>query len=142
MKVWLCDSFEGMPTRREEDKADPELSDRSHLAVSVDQVRENFIRFGLLDDSVQFVKGWFSESLPNASIKQISVLRLDGDYYSSTADAMDNLYDKVSPGGFIIVDDYNAFVSCKQAIDDFQGKIGSEFGIVPIDRLAVYFRKP
>lgn len=138
--VWLCDSFEGMPPQRPEDKADPDLIGR--IAVSLEEVRENFRRFGLLDDRVKFVKGWFCDSLPRAPIKKISVLRLDGDYYSSTMDALDNLYSKVSPNGFVIVDDYNAFVSCKQAIDDFQEKAGTKFNIVPIDNLAVYFRKP
>jgi O-methyltransferase len=138
--VWLCDSFEGMPVQRAEDRIDPALGGR--IAVSLEQVRENFTRFGLLDDHVRFVKGWFSDSLASAPIEKISVLRLDGDYYSSTMDALTNLYDKVSPGGFIIVDDYYAFKSCEQAITDFceQRKIKPD--LVKIDDIGVYFRKP
>jgi O-methyltransferase len=140
-KVWLCDSFEGMPVQRDEDKADPALAENSYLAVSLEQVRENFLRFGLLDERVEFIKGWFSETLPTAPVERISVLRLDGDYYSSTIDALNGLYDKVSSGGFVIADDYNSFQSCKQAIADFREakKINTE--IVPIDKQGIYFRK-
>jgi O-methyltransferase len=141
-KVWLCDSFEGMPVQRDEDKIDPALAGRSYLAVSLDEVRENFLRFGLLDDRVRFVKGWFSETLPTAPIERISVLRLDGDFYSSTMDALNGLYEKVSPGGFIIVDDYNSFKSCKQAITQFREERQIRTDIVSIDRTGVYFRKP
>jgi O-methyltransferase len=141
-KVWLCDSFDGMPIQRDEDKTDPALADRSYLAVSIDQVRENFLRFGLLDDRVKFVKGWFSDTLPTAPIERISVLRLDGDYYSSTMDALNGLYDKVSPGGFIVVDDYNSFQSCKQAITEFREERQIRTEIVPIDKIGAYFRKP
>ena len=141
-KVWLYDSFEGMPVQRDEDKSDPALADRSYLAVSLDQVRENFDRFGLLDNRVRFVKGWFSDTLLTAPIESISVLRLDGDFYSSTIDALNGLYDKVSPGGFIIVDDYNSFKSCKQAITEFREERQIRTDIVSIDRIGVYFRKP
>ena len=76
--------------------------------ISVEEVQENFRRYGLLDDRVEFLKGWFADTLGDAPIEQIAVLRLDGDMYSSTMDALEPLYDKVSPGGFVIVDDYGA----------------------------------
>jgi O-methyltransferase len=138
--VWCCDSFEGMPVQRKEDKADPALAGHPYLAVSVEAVRANFERLGLLDNNVKFVKGWFSESLPKAPIERISVLRLDGDYYSSTMDALNSLYDRVSKGGFVIVDDYNAFESCKKAISDFHRDRGISPEMIPIDRIGAYWR--
>jgi len=138
-KVWLCDSFQGMPAQRAEDKVDPDIVGR--VAASLEDVRANFGRFGLLDDRVEFVKGWFCDSLPAAPIKTISVLRLDGDYYSSTMDALSSLYDKVSPGGFVIVDDYHAFKSCEQAITDFCEQRQIKPALVKIDDTAVYFQK-
>jgi O-methyltransferase len=137
--VWLCDSFEGMPAQRAEDKVDPDLVGR--VAVSLEQVQENFRRFGFLNGRVKFVKGWFSDSLPNAPIEKISILRLDGDYYSSTTDALTSLYDRVAPGGFIIVDDYYAFKSCEQAITDFCEQRQIRPDLVKIDDIGVYFRK-
>jgi hypothetical protein len=76
--VWVADSFEGMPIPREESDG----WDRSHveqLRVSLQQVRQNFARFGLLDDQVQFLKGWFSDTLPKAPIQRLAIVRLDGD---------------------------------------------------------------
>jgi O-methyltransferase len=139
--VWLADSFEGMPIQTENDKADGALADNSFLAVSLEQVQDNFRRFGLLDEQVKFVKGWFSDSLPASPIEKIAVLRLDGDYYSSTMDALDSLYDRVSSKGYIIIDDYWSFVTCRQAITDFCAKRGITPSIEKIDQHAVYWRK-
>ena len=94
----------------------------NHLAVGLDEVRRNFEAYGMLDDQVKFLKGWFKDTLPNAPVRTISVLRLDGDYYESTRDALSNLYDKVSPGGYLIIDDYgeNSWTYCRKAVDEFR----------------------
>ena len=117
--VWLADSFEGMPVQKEQDKVDFALAGNEFLAVSLEGVQENFRRFGLLDDNIKFLKGWFCDTLHKVPINNIAVLRLDGDYYSSPMDILDVLYDKVSIGGYIIVDDYEAFASCRNAIQEF-----------------------
>jgi len=141
-KVWLADSFQGMPALKvEEDKIDPDLSAVQYLAVTQDQVVANFRRFGLLDGNVRFIKGWFSESLPSAPIETIAVLRLDGDYYTSTMDSLTSLYSKVSPGGFVIIDDYNVFTGCKRAVTEFRAAHDINAELVPIDEYAVYWRR-
>lgn len=142
--VWVADSFEGLP---EPDVATypADQGDQHHtfreLAVSLERVQENFTKYGLLDEQVRFLKGWFKDTLPAAPVRQLAILRLDGDMYSSTMDAITALYDKVSQGGFIIVDDYNAVASCKQAITDFRASRGIVDEIVPIDRIGVYWQK-
>jgi O-methyltransferase len=73
--------------------------------VSVEEVRENFRRYGLLDDRVRFVAGWFRETLPRLRDRQWSLIRLDGDMYESTMDGLVNLYDGLCDGGFLIIDD-------------------------------------
>ncbi|MDB2324241.1 TIGR04372 family glycosyltransferase [Alphaproteobacteria bacterium] len=118
-KVWVCDSFEGLPTVDFESESKLFGTDLEWASVSEDDVKRNFSRFGLLDDRVEFVKGWFAETLSKAPIKSISVLRLDGDYYSSTMDILVALYDRVSNGGYVIVDDYNSVATCKQAISAY-----------------------
>lgn len=138
--VWLADSFEGMPGRTEQDMADPELSHVNFLAVSQEEVAENFRRFDLLGDNVRFLKGWFSETLHKAPIRSISVLRLDGDYYESTMDALNSLYDKIAENGFVIVDDYEAFHACKKAVHDFLEKRAIRPEINRIDNMAVYWQ--
>jgi O-methyltransferase len=90
---------------------------------------------------VRFLVGWFSETLPTAPIEKLAVLRLDGDMYSSTMDALDALYDKVSPGGYVIVDDYGAVPACAQAIHDFRDARGITDPIEQIDWAGVFWRK-
>jgi O-methyltransferase len=66
-------------------------------------------RYGLLDDRVRFLVGLFEKTFPAAPIETLALLRLDGDMYGSTSVALDALYyPKLAPGGYVIVDDYNA----------------------------------
>lgn len=141
-KVWLADSFEGMPALvTESDKVDVDLSALRYLAVSQRDVEDNFRCFDLLDGQVAFVKGWFSESLPAAPIRHIAVLRLDGDHYSSTMDSLNGLYGRLSKGAFVIVDDYNAYAGCKAAVTEFRQAHGITSALMPIDDTAVYWRE-
>ncbi len=137
--VWLADSFEGMPVP----KNDSDGCDMSHieqLQVSLDEVKRNFARFGLLDDQVRFLKGWFETTLPSAPIKRLAILRMDGDLYSSTMDSLTNLYHKLSPGGYVIVDDYKSWPSCRRAVDDFLDSRHLTPEIREIDNDAVYWK--
>ena len=137
--VWVADSFEGLPVLKDGDDG-ADLSEVDYLAVSVDQVKSNFARFGLLDDQVKFLKGWFSDTLPDAPIEKLAILRLDGDLYSSTMDAMTALYPKVSDGGYVIVDDYGSWPACKRAIDDYVQQHNVIADIKPIDFTGVYWQ--
>jgi O-methyltransferase len=110
------------------------------LAVPESEVRANFERYGLLDDQVRFLPGWFKDTLHNAPIEQISVLRLDGDLYESTIQALDGLYPRLSPGGFCIIDDYQ-LPYCRQAVADYRDKHGITSEIVDIDGSGVLWRK-
>ena len=74
-------------------------------------------------------------------MKKLALLRLDGDTYESTIQALTYLYPKLSPGGFIIVDDYNAFPNCKKAVDDYRSEHQILEEIVEIDNEAVFWRK-
>lgn len=104
-------------------------------------LRSHFARYGLLDDQVEFVEGFFSDSLPTAPIEQLALIRLDGDLYESTRDAIVPLYPKLSPGGFCIVDDYYAFTDCQRAIDEYRSEHGITAELHRIDKMAVYWRK-
>ena len=95
----------------------------------------------MLDQNVAFLKGWFSETLHQAPIKSLAVLRLDGDMYESTMDSLKALYAKVSPGGFVIIDDYGAIEACKKAVTDFREENGITAEIIDIDKIGVYWRK-
>jgi O-methyltransferase len=100
----------------------------------------NFERYGLLDQQVRFLEGWFKDTLPNAPIARLAVLRLDGDMYEATMQALDALCAKVSPGGFVIIDDYHEVPACRQAVDDFRTAHGLDHEILEIDGSGVYWR--
>lgn len=143
--VWCADSFEGLPVPTTTDiQAQPfsDFSDRDYLAVSLEQVQANFDRFGLLDDQVRFLKGWFCDTLPTAPVGRLALLRMDGDLYSSTMDALKNLYPKMSPGGYVIVDDYKSWPACQRAVDEYRQEHGIHAEIVDIDAQAVYWQVP
>ncbi len=142
-RVWVADSFEGLPEPSVAQDLGYDLSKRLQpiLAISEARVRALFARYDLLDDQVRFLPGWFRDTLAEAPIDQLALLRLDGDLYESTMDALEALYDKVAPGGFIIVDDYGALPPCRQAIDDFRARRGITDPLETIDWTGVAWRK-
>jgi O-methyltransferase len=143
-RIWVADSFEGLP-RPTNDVDRQDIGGKLHqfkeLAVSLDQVKTNFSRYGLLDDQVEFLRGWFSQTLPYAPIQKLAVARLDGDMYESTMDAITALYPKLSIGGFLIVDDYSMIPACKQAVDEYRAANNITEPIISIDWTGVYWRR-
>ena len=143
-RVWVADSFEGLPPPdREKYPADAEdiLYTLPQLAVSLEQVQSNFERYGLLDDQVKFLKGWFKDTLPKAPIEKLAFARLDGDMYESTMDALVALYPRLSPGGFLTVDDYGSVPACAQAVTDYRKEHGIKEPIQRIDNDGVFWRR-
>jgi O-methyltransferase len=107
----------------------------------LDDVKDNVRRYGLLDHRMVFLEGWFRDTLPSAPVERLALLRLDGDLYESTLVALESLYDRVSPGGFIIVDDYGAIAPCRQAVHDFRAARGIVEPLRPIDWTGAYWRR-
>ncbi|RKP52847.1 macrocin O-methyltransferase [Trinickia fusca] len=145
--VWVADSFAGLPV------PDPQSDLRDaishHLMHAVDDlrsdlesVRQAFARIGLLDARVHFLPGFFKDTLPTAPIERIALLRLDGDWYDSTRDAIEALYPRVSPGGFVIVDDYGLPTGCARAIDEYRAWHGIDAPLNAVGGQAVWWRKP
>src|SRR5439155_10993441 len=106
-----------------------------------DEVKANFQRYNLLDEQVRFLKGWFRDTLPAAPIQTIAVMRLDGDLYESTTDALVNLYPKLSPGGYCIIDDFGLIDACRNAVEDFRSSRRITDEIHWVDPSGVYWRK-
>jgi len=106
-------------------------------------VRKNFAAYDLLDEQVAFLPGWFKDTLPAAPIDRIAVLRLDADLYESTWQALTALYDRVSPGGFVVIDDYRTMPPCHRAVDDFRERNGitSRIHEIPGAADGVYWRR-
>jgi O-methyltransferase len=142
--VVLADSFKGLPEPNEgDDPFDRRIrwSKFSELAVSEAEVRANFERYGLLDDQVRFVPGWFRDTMPSLAGHSWALIRLDGDMYSSTMETLTALYPGLSPGGFLIVDDYGEVASCRRAVNDFRQAHGIDEPIQAVDSSGVYWRR-
>jgi len=141
--VWAADSFEGLPAPDAE-KYPADAGDIHHtfseLAIPLEQVKTNFAQYGLLDDQVRFLKGWFRDTLSDAPIERLAVLRLDGDIYESTMDALTALYPKLSPGGYVIVDDFH-IAACREAVADYRREHGITDEIQRIDWAGVFWKR-
>lgn len=150
-QVWAADSFEGFPKPDAEKypieakvHAGPFMTKGcNHLAVSLEEVKRNFAAYGMLDDRVRFLKGWFKDTLPMAPIKKLSIMRLDGDFYESTMDGLTNLYDKLSVGGYAIIDDYgeDSWTYCRKAVDDFRRERRIEEPMIKVDPGCYYWQR-
>jgi hypothetical protein len=142
--VWVADSFEGLPDPGEHGHMlDKQLGMHRRndvLGVPLATVRANFARYGLLDEQVCFLPGWFRDTLPDAPARQLAVMRLDGDLYESTMDALVNLYPRLSPGGFVIVDDYR-IPGCREAVEEFRDQEAITDALEAIDDFSVFWRR-
>jgi hypothetical protein len=142
-RVFAADSYAGLPAPTEgvAPDAGAEFHKWTDFAVSLDEVKGNFARYGLLDDHVVFLEGLFKDTLPTAPVTQLAVLRLDGDMYESTRDGIVNLYPKLARGGTLIADDYHLFEAHRTAIDEYRAAHAIADEIVRIDEWGVYWVK-
>lgn len=141
--VWVADSFEGLPppgSARLTVDNEFDFGNQELLRVGLATVKRNFERYGLLDDQVQFIEGWFADTLPSAPVERLAMLRLDADLYESTWQILTALYDRVVSGGFVIIDDY-LLDPCRAAVTEFREREGITAPIVTIDPSSVYWQR-
>jgi len=141
--VWMADSFEGLPTPdidKYPEDAGLDLHAVKFLSVSIEQVKENFRKYDLLNNRVRFLKGWFKDTLPKIPAKNLALIRCDGDIYESTMDILVNLYPKLSPGGYIIIDDWS-MTQCRKAVYDFRKQKNIKDKIIKIDMSSVFWQR-
>jgi O-methyltransferase len=153
-RIWLFDSFEGLPEPTAEDgekaveysghRVTGALEPIGQCVGPLDVVKELFFEKLAVDPSrVMIRQGWFQETLPTAryEIGSIAVLRLDGDWYDSTKVCLENLYDLVAPGGYVIIDDYGYWEGCRRAVDEFVAGRGLGVRLEVVDDSGVWFEK-
>lgn len=144
-KTWVADSFQGVPKPASqpdiESGVDWSESSMPYFVCSLEMVRDNFSKYDLLDDNVQFLPGWFSESLPKSPVQKLAILRLDGDLYSSIMVALENLYPLLVKGGFLIVDDYGLFSFCRRAVDEYRANQSIKEPIQFVNQSVIWWRK-
>jgi hypothetical protein len=141
---WLFDSFEGLPTPSDKDsKTDNSIFFKGICKGEPEKVKYIFNKLSVPIDNVKIVKGWINETLPQSNLGLVSLLHIDVDWFKSVETALDNIYDKVVIGGYIVVDDYYFLEGCKKAVSSFLKKRGLEdkIKIIKVDLSAVYFQK-
>ncbi|MEV6695931.1 TylF/MycF/NovP-related O-methyltransferase [Streptomyces sp. NPDC051453] len=148
--LYLFDTYEGMTPPTEEDlrrdgKSAEELlaaqgKDRPIWAVAtLDDVKSGFRAVPYPEDRLHFVRGKVEDTVPGQAPEQISILRLDTDWYASTKHELDHLYDRLVPGGVLLIDDYGYWQGSRQAVDEFLEKTGERLLLLRMDegRIAV-----
>ena len=116
-QIWLFDTFEGLPAPNNND---PDYNIANHYVGSCKgELQEVMASFDGLGLKATPVKGLFQDTLPRAEVKQIAVLHLDGDWYDSTKICLKTLYDRVSIGGVVQLDDYGFWKGCSTAVREF-----------------------
>jgi hypothetical protein len=141
--VYCADSFAGVPppnAKRYPADRRRNFYKYKQLAVSLEEVEANFAAYGLLDDQVRFVKGLFADTLPTLGAERFALIRLDGDLYESTMDGLNALYHRLSPGGYVVIDDYG-LRSSRTAVHDFLAQRGEKVELVRIDDYGVWWQK-
>ncbi len=157
----LFDSFEGIPEPDETVDGAKAVAESRQIGggtkgrlISV----EGFYRSaGTLEDNrnllervigydpeyIHYHEGWFQDSLPREAheVKEIAILRLDGDWYASTRVCLEHLYHKVVSGGFVIVDDYGCYEGCKKAVEEFMERENINAFLHRIDSTCRYWIK-
>lgn len=161
-RIYGFDSFQGMPRMtaadgkgtsrwlygREMEELGPELLNGGLIAshvnrASMDECRRLLLETDYPSDRVAIVPGWFQETLPawRDRVGAIAILRIDGDFYESTRVCFEELYERVMPGGAVVIDDYGTFEGCRRATDEFLSS-RPRVDLIPIDFGASYFVKP
>lgn len=123
IRVHLFDSFEGIPMPGPHD--DPSQVKAGAAACSLEDCKRNLIeRWHVPEGLLVWHKGWFKFTVPESvnpvnatNIKEIALLRLDGDLYESTALPMEYLFPLVAKGGYVICDDYD-LIGCRYALQE------------------------
>ena len=143
----LYDTFEGMS---EPTGADVQTSSRAKAAdllargkarciADLDDVRLGMSETGYPSERIHFHQGKVEDTIPEQAPEQISLLRLDTDWYESTKHEFEHLYPRLSPGGVLIIDDFGSWDGARKATLEWLEESGEPLLLVPIGaaRIAV-----
>ena len=148
-KIWVCDSFQGfqpLNTARYEFSGERHTPAYKHthvgpIGIGLEEVQSHFATYGLGNDSrINYLPGFVKDSLPNSEIGDIALLRIDVDAYSATLEVLEELYDKVQPGGYIVFDDSCLYEALDAIKHFFKEKNIPEFILHPVtnEKLNLY----
>jgi hypothetical protein len=144
----LFDTFTGMPAPTAEDRRLGGAAARALLEASprsanvwavadLADVQVGMSQTGYPTERIHYRCGLVQETLPVHAPARISLLRLDTDWYESTKHELAHLFDRVTPGGVIFIDDYDFWEGSRQAVDEFIAAGRHRLLLVPVDSARV-----
>lgn len=139
-KVWLLDSFQGMPKTTSEDGEKA----KEHIGKEIGDIERVKKLLGSVEadmSRVRIVPGWFRDTFPSVTSTQIALLNIDADWYESVKLCLNTFYDRVVTGGFISFDDYGHWPGCRRAVDEFFEARRLPYKLQQVDYTAHWFRK-
>jgi hypothetical protein len=145
--LFAFDTFEGMPEPGKWDSHDGQPANESGWGQGTCAAPETSLMKAAAElDATEYVrpvKGLFADTLPahRDEVGAIALLHVDGDWYQSTLDILENFYEMVSPGGIIQIDDYGYWEGCRKAVKEFEQKRGFQLDLIPIDGTGVWLEK-
>lgn len=144
-KYYAFDTFEGMtaPGENDPNRAHQTWQDVASCVGPLDEVIHEFKIHDVYDERIILVKGDVLQTLfdPKNLPERISLLRLDTDWYESTKCELETLYDRLVPGGYIIIDDYGHWAGCRKAVDEFFGEDFVKKNFISLDYTGIMYRK-
>jgi len=151
--LYLFDTFAGMPPATERDvrlsgeHADELLTGEGpgpmawarpgNFVATLADVEKGFAGVAYPKERVHFVPGRVEDTVPDRAPDEIAILRLDTDWYESTKHELTHLYERLSPGGVLIIDDYGTWQGSKEATDEFLDKTGEPLLLTRVSRARV-----
>lgn len=141
-RLWVFDTFEGIPAPT---AADPDydiaVQYTGQFRGELQAVADLMQRLGITED-VRLIKGRFEETLRSSNTGHIAVLHIDGDWYQSVRTCLDSLYDRVSSGGIIQIDDYGHWAGARKAVEEFLSERDLPVHLGYVDYTGRQFTKP
>ncbi|NNM46399.1 TylF/MycF/NovP-related O-methyltransferase [Knoellia koreensis] len=134
--LYLFDTYEGMSAPTEKDRRGHDGASAAELletssresgvwaVATLDDVQNGMARIGYPEDKVHYVQGMVEQTIPEQAPEQISILRLDTDWYESTKHELDHLYPRLVSGGVLLLDDYGWWEGAKTAVDEWLEETG------------------
>lgn len=140
-KLWLFDSFGGMPPAGEHDG---EFSHRlqGRYVGSRQQTRDILTRVGVPPDRFEIVEGLYEEVYPALDPPPTALLHVDCDLYESVKLSLEKFFPVLAEGGYVVLNDYGIYKGAKEATDEFLAASGLDVELVAIDPTAAFFQKP
>ena len=139
--TWLLDSFQGMPTPSRND-GESAKSWTGTCRGSAESVREVLAKLEVPANRVTIVPGWFSDTLSTIEPHGIALLHIDADWYESVLEVLEELFEQIVPGGFVVLDDYGYWQGCKLAWTEFCRTRNLSLQLIPTDDTGAYARVP